>query len=253
MGGSHQVTNQVWNVPNVLSMIRLAMAVAVVILIPLEQLRIAFVLFVIAAATDWIDGWWARKFNQVTQLGRILDPFCDKMIVCGSYICLAVEMREFPWYAAITGWMAVIVMGREMLVTALRSFIEQAGGDFSAKYVAKVKMLLQCIAIGASFVALMYVRADAATRADHASMIGTSISPLVGVPFWIQTMLIGSIWGALATTLYSGGEYVVAAAAFLKQNSAFGAASDDEASEAEEGDRKEIVVTGEGPFVPPVG
>lgn len=236
MASSRTVSNKVWNVPNVLSMIRLAMAIAVVALIPLGYLKLGLVLFVIAAATDWIDGWWARRFNQVTHLGRILDPFCDKMIVCGAYICLAVEMREFPWYAAITGWMAVIVMGREMLVTALRSFIEQAGGDFSAKYVAKVKMLLQCIAIGAAFVALIEARSDALERLNRGELIGETINPINDVPIWVRSILIGSVWGALATTLYSGAEYVVAAAAFLKQNTS---------RSAEEADDREEIVLGE--------
>ena len=216
---STTVSNQVWNVPNSLSAIRLAMAFAVVALIPMGYWRVALVLFVIAAATDWIDGWWARRFNQVTQLGRILDPFCDKMIVCGAYICLAVEMAHFPWYAAITGWMAVVVMGREMLVTALRSFIEQAGGDFSAKYVAKVKMLLQCIAIGASFVALIFAREHLAKQGTSWQAAAEADALLTGVPLWVRSILIASVWGALATTLYSGGEYVVAAAAFLKRSS----------------------------------
>jgi len=207
-----KVGNQIWNVPNVLSSIRLFLAMVVVAAIPAGQLRVAFVLFVIAAATDWLDGWWARKFDQVTQLGRILDPFCDKMIVCGAYICLAVEMHAFPWYASITGWMAVIVMGREMLVTALRSFIEQAGGDFSAKYAAKVKMLLQCIAIGAAFVALILWN----ERPISAAASQTELPQQV-VPFWLLIVLSLSAWSALLTTLYSGAEYVVVAAKFIRE------------------------------------
>ena len=82
--------SQILNVPNILSMIRLFMAFIVVGVIPFSAYQLALVLFVVAASTDWIDGWWARKFDQVTQLGRILDPFCDKMIICGTYIVLAV-------------------------------------------------------------------------------------------------------------------------------------------------------------------
>ncbi|MED5285117.1 MAG: CDP-alcohol phosphatidyltransferase family protein, partial [Planctomycetota bacterium] len=148
--------SQILNVPNILSMIRLFMAFIVVGVIPFSAYPLALVLFVVAASTDWIDGWWARKFDQVTQLGRILDPFCDKMIICGTYIVLAVEMRDYPWYIAISGWMAVVVVGREMLVTALRSFIEQSGGDFSAKMAGKLKMVFQCIAVAASLVMLTY-------------------------------------------------------------------------------------------------
>lgn len=205
MSDSQQNTkkSQVWNVPNVLSGIRLIMAFMVVGAIPAQAYTLALVLFVIAASTDWIDGWWARKFDQVTQLGRILDPFCDKMIICGTYIVLAVEMQDYPWYAAITGWMAVVVMGREMLVTALRSFIEQSGGDFSAKMAGKLKMVFQCVAVGAALVVLIYGR-------------GQEEVSLQASPAWVNGTLIVFAWLALITTLYSGAEYVLAAARFVK-------------------------------------
>ena len=189
--------SQILNVPNILSMIRLFMAFIVVGVIPFSAYQLALVLFVVAASTDWIDGWWARKFDQVTQLGRILDPFCDKMIICGTYIVLAVEMRDYPWYIAISGWMAVVVVGREMLVTALRSFIEQSGGDFSAKMAGKLKMVFQCIAVAASLVMLTY----------------TDVSDS---PMWVYYILLVSVWLALALTLYSGAEYVIAAAKFVE-------------------------------------
>lgn len=189
--------SQILNVPNILSMIRLFMAFIVVGVIPFSAYQLALVLFVVAASTDWIDGWWARKFDQVTQLGRILDPFCDKMIICGTYIVLAVEMRDYPWYISISGWMAVVVVGREMLVTALRSFIEQSGGDFSAKMAGKLKMVFQCIAVAASLVMLTY----------------TDVSDS---PMWVYYILLVSVWLALALTLYSGAEYVIAAAKFVK-------------------------------------
>ena len=189
--------SQILNVPNILSMIRLFMAFIVVGVIPFSAYQLALVLFVVAASTDWIDGWWARKFDQVTQLGRILDPFCDKMIICGTYIVLAVEMRDYPWYIAISGWMAVVVVGREMLVTALRSFIEQSGGDFSAEMAGKLKMVFQCIAVAASLVMLTY----------------TDVSDS---PMWVYYILLVSVWLALALTLYSGAEYVIAAAKFVK-------------------------------------
>ena len=184
----------VWNVPNQLSMARLFLSIVVFVLIPLQWYWAAFVGFVIAAGTDWIDGWWARKFNQVTQLGRILDPFCDKFLICGSFILLAVAMTDFPWYASVAGWMAVVIVSREMLVTALRSFIEQSGGDFSAKMAGKLKMWFQCIAVGASLVALALRQAD----------------PAADLPSWLTVTLTSSIWIAILSTLYSGYQYVVA-------------------------------------------
>jgi CDP-diacylglycerol--glycerol-3-phosphate 3-phosphatidyltransferase len=115
-------TKTIWNVPNRLSLARLLLSILVFVFLPLGYYWLALVGFVIAAGTDWIDGWWARKFDQVTQLGRILDPFCDKFLVCGTFILLAVEMRDYPWYAGVAGWMAVTIVARELLVTALRSW-----------------------------------------------------------------------------------------------------------------------------------
>ena len=69
------VSSNPWNVPNALSSIRLVMAIAVCLCIEWQSWTVALVLFVIAASTDWMDGWWARKFQQVTKLGRIRS-FC---------------------------------------------------------------------------------------------------------------------------------------------------------------------------------
>jgi CDP-diacylglycerol--glycerol-3-phosphate 3-phosphatidyltransferase len=188
------VGNQIWNVPNVLSMIRLVMSCVVFALIPLQCYLAAFWLFVIAAGTDWIDGWWARRFNQVTQFGRILDPFCDKILICGIFILVAVEMRDRiePWYATVTGWMAVIVIARELLVTALRSFIEQSGGDFSAKLAGKLKMWFQCFAAGGALIALSYWKS----------------APGQALPGWLTWFNIIFIWAAVLSTLQSGIDYV---------------------------------------------
>ncbi|MEQ1903108.1 MAG: CDP-diacylglycerol--glycerol-3-phosphate 3-phosphatidyltransferase [Pirellulaceae bacterium] len=194
------VGNQIFNVPNQISMVRLGLSIVLFVVMSLEWYWTSFVLFVLAAGTDWIDGWWARKYNQVSQLGRILDPFCDKILICGTFILLAVAMRDrLPWYASVTGWMAVVVVGREMLVTALRGFIEQSGGDFSAKFAGKLKMWFQCIAAGAGLVALAMLAA----------------SPSQPLPQWLNIVLIASIWLAVLSTVQSGIDYVVVAAKSL--------------------------------------
>ena len=192
----------IWNVPNRLSAARLVLSVLVFVFIPLGWYWAAFVLFVVAAGTDWVDGWWARKYDQVTKLGRILDPFCDKFLIIGTFIMLAVEMRDFPWYMAVTGWVAVLVMAREMLVTAIRSFIEQSGGDFSAKMAGKLKMVFQCVAAGACLVALALVfQSDELPVAER----------IANLPAWLTVTMAASIWLAVLSTLYSGGQYVIAA------------------------------------------
>jgi CDP-diacylglycerol--glycerol-3-phosphate 3-phosphatidyltransferase len=186
-------SKQIVNVPNMVTASRLILAIVVFVLVPWRWYWPAFVVFVLAASTDWVDGFWARRYNQVTQLGRVFDPFVDKIIVCGMFIFLAAESHHG---SGIAPWMAVVVVGREMLVTALRSAIEQGGGDFSAKMSGKLKMVFQCIAVGASLVALTYDAPDLP-------------------PAWIQWTLCTAVWLAVLTTVWSGVQYVFAGARFL--------------------------------------
>ena len=190
------------NLPNQLTALRLVLSIVVFVLIPLKMYVPAIVIFVIAASTDWIDGWYARKYGQVTKLGRVFDPFVDKIIICGTYIFLAAEVVWDGWLpkTGIAPWMAVVVMGREMLVTALRSMIEGEGGDFSAKMAGKLKMVFQCIAAVASLIALKQLHE----------------APSAALPVWLFWTLHVSVWLAIVTTIYSGLEYVVAAARYLK-------------------------------------
>ena len=194
-------SNTVVNVPNVLTMLRLLLAIVVFSLLPWQHLQMtmaALVVFIIAAGTDWVDGYWARRFNQVTKVGRMLDPFVDKIIICGVYIMLAAEQLAANQWFGITAWMAVVVVAREMLVTGLRSFIEQSGGDFSAKWSGKWKMVFQCVAVGTAMVCLMYYQ-------NHSE-----------VPGWVIWTTLVSAYLALLFTIYSGVEYIVAAARLLR-------------------------------------
>jgi CDP-diacylglycerol--glycerol-3-phosphate 3-phosphatidyltransferase len=188
--------NVIFNVPNVLTAVRLALSIGVFVLIPLGQYLAAMIVFALAAGTDWIDGWWARKYSQVTKLGRIFDPFVDKILICGTFIYLAAIPKS-----GILPWMAVVVMGREMLVTVIRSFIEEQGGDFSAKTAGKWKMVLQCIAAIASLTALRHFQQSGSAAA---------------LPDWLHWTLQVSVWLALLLTIYSGLEYVFAAARILR-------------------------------------
>ena len=75
----------VWTVPNILSLVRLILSVVVFVLIVRRDDTAATILFLVASTTDWVDGWYARRFNQVSRLGRIFDPLVDKVLVCGSF------------------------------------------------------------------------------------------------------------------------------------------------------------------------
>jgi CDP-diacylglycerol--glycerol-3-phosphate 3-phosphatidyltransferase len=188
-------TNKVWNVPNQVTMARLVLSIALFAIMSFHWYLTSLVVFIVAASTDWIDGYWARKYGQVTQLGRILDPFADKIIICGSFIYLAAAPESM-----IVAWMAVVVVGRELLVTALRSFIEERGGDFSANMAGKLKMVLQCFAVGFSMFRLTYL--DAAT-----GEFPTDRHP----PEWLDWSLLVLVWAAVISTVYSGVGYVVGA------------------------------------------
>lgn len=200
---SPPTSNAVFNVPNLLTTARFVLSIVVFVLIPLEQYAAAVIVFVIAAGTDWIDGWYARKYQQVTKLGRIFDPFVDKVIICGTFIFLAAEQGS-----GITPWMAVVVMGREMLVTAIRGVIEQQGGDFSAQMAGKLKMVFQCVAAVASLVALRHYLLNPIGSASPEWLA----EPL---PVWLFWTLHISVALALLSTIYSGLEYIVAAARIL--------------------------------------
>jgi CDP-diacylglycerol---glycerol-3-phosphate 3-phosphatidyltransferase len=189
-----------FNLPNQLTGLRLVLTVIMFGLIAAEFYLASTVLFIIAASTDWLDGYYARKYGQVTTLGRILDPFADKVIICGTFIFLLPipEMLEVPF--GLRAWMVVVIVGRELLVTALRSFIEDQGSDFSAKWSGKWKMVLQCIAAGT---ALFYLY-DVPT--------GQS------APAWLWGLLVASLWAAVILTIYSGLVYIGAAVRLLRSH-----------------------------------
>ena len=185
------------NLPNTLTVLRLVLAVVLFLFLELgpTYALTSFVLFLLAAGTDWLDGYFARKWKLITPLGRVLDPFADKVIICGTFIFLAgyPAMQKLPW--GLRAWMVVVIVMREMLVTVLRSMIEARGGDFSARWSGKIKMVLQCTAAATCIFVLQY---DVP-------------------PDWCHYLLIASVWSAVVTTIYSGVVYVFAAVRIFKQ------------------------------------
>ncbi|MDA0659416.1 MAG: CDP-diacylglycerol--glycerol-3-phosphate 3-phosphatidyltransferase [Planctomycetota bacterium] len=183
-----------WNLPNIITMARLVGAVIVFVLIGCKAYQVALIVFLIAAATDWLDGYLARRNNQVTQFGRILDPFVDKMLVCGTFTFLVAEPAS-----GVQAWMAVVVFGRELLVTALRSFLEQQSADFSASWSGKVKMVVQLAAL------------------TFAMWLTTQYDRLDAVPPQLATLGWWLMVAAMFSTLQSGLEYVLKAASLIPQ------------------------------------
>lgn len=179
--------DRVWTVPNMLSAARLVLAIGLFVAIERGAWEAAFWSFLVAASTDWVDGWWARRFGQVSRLGRIFDPLVDKVIVCGAYVLLADRGTS-----AILPWMAVVVIVRELIVTAVRAEMERAGRDFSAALSGKLKMVLQCGAIGLELAARTWPALAAGGR-------------------WLDALAIWVGWAAIVATIWSGLGYLVAA------------------------------------------
>ncbi|SFG48660.1 CDP-diacylglycerol--glycerol-3-phosphate 3-phosphatidyltransferase [Desulfotomaculum arcticum] len=135
------------NLPNRLTLLRILM---VPVFLAILSLRlplgdyIAAGVFVLAACTDGLDGYIARKKKMITALGKLLDPLADKLLVSSALIAL-VEMDR------LSGWVAVIIIGREFAVTGLRSLAAAEGVIISASRLGKIKTITQIVAIVAMF------------------------------------------------------------------------------------------------------
>ncbi len=180
------------NLPNLITFSRLALSILLFGLMSLNR-NWAFcaALFVFSVLTDVLDGWIARRFQLITQLGRIMDPFADKFITGGVFVFLL----PYP-QSGVTPWMVIIVLGREMLVTSLRGFLEQQGADFSASFSGKLKMFLQCAALT---IALLLM--DESVR-DWLTRTFAAVSTL-------NTIRDALLWVMVAVTVWSGWDYVL--------------------------------------------
>jgi CDP-diacylglycerol--glycerol-3-phosphate 3-phosphatidyltransferase len=143
----------------------------------------AFVLFVVAAVTDVLDGWLARRYGTVSSFGRVADPFVDKILVCGSMVYLAAAA---PTAGLLPAWMVVCILAREFVVHGVRTQAEAQGQDFGASFWGKQKMFLQCVAIGGLLLWWGRLRGEA----------------------WLEAADRALVWVTLASTLVSGGIYL---------------------------------------------
>ena len=148
---------------------------------------VCFWLFLAIAFSDYLDGYLARRGNHITAFGRIADPFVDKVLVIGTMIFLAVLEWSRPWFPA---WIVVIVVAREFLVTGIRGYVESQGLAFPADWFGKVKMIVQCIAIGVVLGLFAF---------EWPAPLRTFLT-------WAGHVFV---WGTLLTTVGSGTSYVL--------------------------------------------
>ena len=155
--------------PNLLTIMRLVLAGIFFVVLNLYRyegpggdvqaltLWISGIVFILAAITDMLDGHLARRWQVESRFGRIMDPFCDKVLVIGAFIYLAgprfiipEAVEEGRFLTMVTGiypWMVVVILARELFVTSIRGELEGQGAAFGANLFGKLKMILQSITI----------------------------------------------------------------------------------------------------------
>ncbi len=211
------------HVPNLLTGGRLVLAAVFFILLSFYQhdgrgdpwlLNIAFVVYVVALTTDFLDGYLARRWKVEGAFGRVVDPLVDKVLVLGSFIFFAGKnfivaetarsLGQDDVVKTISGvapGMVVLLLTRELLVTSLRGAAESAGQAFGAAFVGKFKMVFQS---GTILVILAYVnyvdRSDLSATAKFAALVARDVC----------------IWATVGVTVYSGLVYVQRAVAMYR-------------------------------------
>lgn len=171
--------NRFMNVPNILTLFRIVLipffVVILLVKIPYGDYLAAFI-FMVAALTDSLDGYLARRWKQITKLGIILDPLADKLLITAALISL-VELGRIP------GWIAIIILGREFAVSGLRAIKAEEGVIIPASKWGKAKTVSQIIAVLLVILEHLY-------------------EPFIAWPIGMWFMYL-----AVAITIWSGGEY----------------------------------------------
>jgi CDP-diacylglycerol--glycerol-3-phosphate 3-phosphatidyltransferase len=149
-----------WNLPNILTVVRIGLTPVIALLPFIEGYwpkLICFAVFIIAASTDVVDGHLARSRNQITDLGKLLDPIADKLLLFATIIPIYVisrtrhDLYDIPLWGSIPLWVCVLLIGRELAMTGFRWWATRKGLVIPAAGPGKLKAVLQNIFIGATF------------------------------------------------------------------------------------------------------
>ncbi len=133
----------IWNLPNILTLLRIALIPVMVILLLSPSREAGFwaaAVFAVASVTDWLDGYLARRMQIVTTFGKFLDPIADKLIVMAALIMI------LP-FGRVPAWMVLVILGREIIITGLRGIASTEGIVIPASNLGKFKTIFQIVAI----------------------------------------------------------------------------------------------------------
>jgi CDP-diacylglycerol--glycerol-3-phosphate 3-phosphatidyltransferase len=197
------------NLPNVITLARIAVCPVLFWLAISESTPLryaAFVLFVAAALSDVWDGYLARKHGLITDMGKLLDPFADKLLLAATFIPFYIvshrpgEANEVPWWGPLPLWVLIAIFGREIFITFFRQWAQRRGVVIAAGRSGKNKALLQSLFMAALL--LWYpLQADAAVRGWEGggwTALFTVLGGFIGI-----TLLL-----ALFLTIYSMIDYL---------------------------------------------
>jgi len=200
----------VWTLPNILTLARILLA-PVIALLPFIQgyqpKLVAFFVFLAAAISDIYDGKLARSRQEITDLGKLLDPLADKLLLLATLIPIYwitnYRMREYeiPWWGSLPLWVFALLMGREVLMTVLRAWAKRRGVVIAAAGAGKLKTIIQDVFIGATILWFAW-RDLAATYGWRRGWVGGLWDRLHG---WVVAITLGI---AVLLTLYSLGIYL---------------------------------------------
>ena len=144
------MSNALSNLPNYLTFLRLGL-IPIFVLLMSDSGRwagyLAAFVFAIAAFTDLLDGFLARRYGAVSDLGKLLDPLADKILVMAALVMLVSQRGDLDGAPWVPGWMVVLVLARELWITGLRAVIAQQGTVLAASSSGKVKSWFQMIAV----------------------------------------------------------------------------------------------------------
>jgi CDP-diacylglycerol---glycerol-3-phosphate 3-phosphatidyltransferase len=206
------------HVPNLITILRLILTVVFFFILNSNnkenferQMWVGFVVFVVATLTDMLDGYLARRWKAESAFGRIVDPFVDKILICGAFVFFSsnhfidvAARSRFPEFAralplpleaappSLTGvvpWMVVVLLAREFLITSIRGLSEAQGVRFHADWAGKIKMFTQSVAAGAVLVDLA----------------------LTGTVRWVHVTRDFAIWVTVIVTILSATTYILRA------------------------------------------
>lgn len=203
------------NLPNILTLSRIPLLFVIVGFLCVQSFAfdlVAFILFLIAAISDWLDGYIARKVGAVSNFGKLMDALTDKIIMVGLFVALLGLKWNVPAAEGVPVgaqetllpqfciFLVIIIICREFLITGLRLVAASNGLVLAAERAGKLKTALQMVSV--SLLLFAHCLASSHTWVPDASTV-------VDYAFWVREVGLWAFYGAVVLTIYSGTGYII--------------------------------------------